>query len=246
VSTTSDQEVTWTTTSTNWDGFWRHGQWFPIIAGGADDSASDESETDTSKEELDATESDTSDTPEEKSFTQEDVNKLISREVAKAQRGKLDPKELGFDSLRDLKTFFDTAKQQTEEAKSDAEKAIEQARKEAAKQAREEVLVQANERIIKAEFLVAAKEHGVRYTSDALALARNLDLWKEVDITDDGVVHGLDDDFFESLKEAKPFLFEAPEPKTPDIGAGRRGGASNQDKQAELAQKFPALRGLVP
>ena len=179
-----------------------------------------------------------------KTFTQEEVNAIAAREAAKAARGKLDPKELGFDSAKEMKEFFESAKQKAEADKDEDEKALEQAVREAREEVTTAVLATANERVMKSEFTLAAMQHEVEpgAMGDAFTLAKTMDIWKDVDLDDEGVVSGLDDNFFAELKKAKPFLF-----KQAPVGAGAgaggaapSGGKGNED--AELAAKYPALQ----
>jgi hypothetical protein len=166
------------------------------------------------------------------------VNALIARETSKAQRGKLDPKELGFTSSKELQTFLETARTQAEANKSESEKAVEEAVKAATDQARAEVLDVAGELVLKAEFLIAAKDHNVKYPHDAYALVQDLKEWETVDIGEDGVVEGIDDTLFDVLKTSKPFLFD--QPGAADIGAGNRSQGKNDAE--EIRAKFPALK----
>jgi len=177
---------------------------------------------------------------------QDEVNAIVAREVAKAQRGKLDPKELGFESAKELKDFMDQAKQSMEAAKDESTKEFEAAVKEAREQARTEILAVANDRLIRAEFMLAAVNKGVRFGDDAYALAKTMEGWSSVEVSDEGKVSGLDDAFFEELKTQKPYLFEEPKTAIPDAGAGAHGAPGEKNSPQELAAKYPALRGRVP
>lgn len=212
---------------------------YPLIAGGAEDANSDGDGTppDTG----DQGSADSQGTSEDKVFTQEQLNAIVTREVQKAARGKLDPKELGFDSGKDLKEFLDGVKAKAESEKDESEKALEAAVKQAQDAAREEILSKANTRVLKAEFLLAAKDAGVKAGAgnDAYVLAQTMDVWQDVAIGDDGEVTGFTPEFFKELKESKPFLFEAP--VSGDIGAGAHGeGESSSDE--DLLSKYPALQ----
>jgi hypothetical protein len=105
---------------------------------------------------------------------------------------------------------------------------------------------------VKAEFLLAARDHDVsrEAAGDAFLLAQTLESWKTVEVSDDGVVSGFDEDFFKALKEAKPFLFAAANGDggndgRDSIGAGNRGGAgeTEADKAARMKKLFPSLPG---
>jgi hypothetical protein len=179
---------------------------------------------------------------ESKTFTQEEVNALVTRETQKASRGKLDPKELGFASKDELKTFLQQQKDKAEADKTQEEKDREKALKEAVDEAERNVLSKANARLIKSEFVIAASKAGVAIPmEDAFQVAQTLESYNpEVD-DDKGTVSGFDDDFFKGFKEAKPYVFA--KAATPDIGAGASGGGANKDqtREQDLREKYPSL-----
>lgn len=173
----------------------------------------------------------------DKTFTQAEVDAIATREAAKAARGKLDPKELGFDSAKDLKAFLDAQKEKVEKDKTEEEKAFEDRVTKAEDAAKASVLDTANARLLRAEFMLAAVKADVAHGEDAFVLAHGLDEWDGVEIKDDGSVTGFDDAFFAALKEAKPFLFKQEDDGTgrgTDAGAGHRGG-NKPDRAKELA-----------
>lgn len=181
-----------------------------------------------------------SDSGDDKTFTQAEVNAIAAREAAKAARGKIDPKELGFQSAKEAKDAIEAARKAADDAKDESTKALEQAKEEAAKQAREEVLSKANQRLLKASFMVQAAGKVVD-AEDAFVIAQTTELWKDVELNEEtGDVSGLDDKFFEDLKKAKPHLF-ATQQGGQDLGAGRQGGGDT-DTSGELAQKYAALQ----
>lgn len=239
-----DQALSWTrsdgTTTTVWP-----------IAGGSEDANSGDTDTSgdggaTGGDNSGDTSGGTGDGEtggEEKLLPQAQVNEIVAREVAKAQRGKLDPKELGFESAKDMKDFLDAAKKKAEDDKDENQKALETAVREAQEAAKKEVLSVANERLVKAEFIIEASKNEVQFAEDAYALAKTLDLWEDVAIDDDGKVSGFDKKFFEDLKKAKPFLFG--EKKVVDAGAGAHGEGSGEGSIQKLAQDYPALRDAV-
>jgi hypothetical protein len=147
---------------------------------------------------------------------------------------------MGFESAKELKEFMDAAKQKAEDDKEEGEKLLEAAIKEAQEEARHDILDVANAKVIKAEFLMAAKDHDIRpgAAQDAYVLAQTLENWSNVEIDDAGVVSGFDDDFFKDLKDQKSFLFETA--AAGDIGAGNRSGGGDDGKE-DLRSKYPAL-----
>lgn len=229
------------------DAFWFNGRLWPVIRGGAEDSNSDDAGDSTEGDSSDDTDDDSSDDSKDKgkTFTQEEVNSLLARETSKAKRGKLDPSEFGFKNKAELDEYLKSAREKVDADKSDQEKALDEARKKAEDEARSSVLSTANERLLRAEFLMQAVKNNVEYAEDAFDLAKKLDEWKEVAISDDGSVSGLDDALFEALKESKPFLFKADEEDdgTGDAGAGTRsGGQSDKGRVAKLKEQYSGLR----
>jgi len=228
---------------------------YPSIMGGSGDPAGDgagdgdgstegdnDSDGDSSTDDGEGSGGDEGDKP---TLSQKQVDAIVAREKAKAARGKIDPKSLGFESAKEAQAFVDAMKKKTEEDKNEDEKALEEAIKEAKAEATAEVLDKANERLTRAEFKLAAGSHNVAYLDDAYEIAQKLDIWEGVEISDDGEVTGFDDTFFEELEKAKPFLFKGEvedDGKGRDIGAGRRSTNNKPDREAELKATFPALQ----
>lgn len=185
----------------------------------------------------------------DKTLTQDEVNRIVAREVAKAQRGKLDPTELGFESGKELREFLDKQKELAEQAKSESEKALEDAKKQATKDAEATVLSKANERITKSEFVVKASAAGVTSPADAYVIAKTMPIWTQVELVENGddvEVKGFDDAFFEELKKEKSFLFATAGGQQ---GGDQGAGAPNNDRggQGRLAEdklltNYPALK----
>lgn len=262
---TTDQPRSWgyhpitgyfSTTSDSTSAFPWQGQWFPVIRGGGEeDSDSENTEGGTEDDDTSGgTEDDTSGGSEkdEKRFSQAELDAILARQVSKKTRGKLDPKELGFESAKELNEFVAAAKAKQGEEQTEADQALEAAKKEAADTARAEVLSKADERLIYAEFKLAASDAGIRRDAigDAFVIAQRLgkEDWA-VEVSDDGEVSGIDEDLFTTLKEKKPFLFAEDSEEDEDEGAGnigaRAGGKSKAtaNRADELRKKYPALSG---
>lgn len=224
----------------------RLSRWVPLIMGGADDAASttgDASSGDAGGRTETVADSDAGTGQAARTFTQDEVNALITREVDKAKRGKLEPSELGFASKKELEEFLTDAKAKAEAAKTEAEKALDDARKEAAEAAKAEVLPKAHEALRKAQFLVGASAAGIPADrlEKAYLLAKALDGWGEVKVEDDAVV-GLNEDFFKALKEDSPFLFlDNKGGSGGDIGAGAGGQGSPAAREQTLRERYGAL-----
>jgi hypothetical protein len=185
----------------------------------------------------------------DKTLTQDEVNRIVAREVAKAQRGKLDPTELGFESGKELREFLDKQKEAAEAAKDEATKELEAAKKQATKDAEATILTKANERITKSEFVVKAAAAGITSPADAYVIAKTMPIWTQVELVEennDVTVNGFDDAFFEEMKKEKPFLFAtAGGQQGGDLG----GGAPNNDRggqgrlsEDKLLTNYPALK----
>lgn len=240
-------------TNTNYSGgFWLNGRYYPPVMGGSGEEGTDgtgDGDGSTEGENSDGTSTDdgegtSGDTGDDKTLTQKEVDAIVSREKAKAARGKIDPKSLGFESAKEAQAFVEAMRKKADEDKSADEKALEDAIAEAKAEATAEVLNKANERLTRAEFKVEASGHNVAYIEDAYEIAQKLEIWEGVEVDDDGNVTGFDDSFFEALEKEKPYLFKGAnenDGKGTDIGAGTRStGKPNRDE--ELRQKFPALQ----
>jgi ElaB/YqjD/DUF883 family membrane-anchored ribosome-binding protein len=184
----------------------------------------------------------------DKTLTQDEVNRIVAREVAKAQRGKLDPTELGFESGKELREFLDKQKELAEQSKDEATKELEAAKKQATKDAEATILSKANERITKSEFVVRASAAGVSSPADAYVIAKTMPIWTQVELVENGddvEVKGFDDDFFKEMKEQKPFLFAtAGAQQGGDQGAGAPNNDRSKDRFSEetLLREYPALK----
>ena len=243
------------------EALWWRDRWIPLIAGGAeDDSDADEDEG----EDGDGTETDDSDedddsedTSKEKTLTQSQVNKLLAKERRKAARGKVDPKELGFETQKELDEFVKAQKAKSDEDKSKEEQEREKQLKDAIEAAEKGVLSKAHRVLLKAEFKSLAADAGIPRdrVDDAFALAQGLEDWDDISVNDKDEVEGLDEDFFTTLKEAKPYLFveesdddeDDEDDDTPTrISSGTRakGGKTKATEESKLREAYPGLRQL--
>jgi hypothetical protein len=245
-----------TLTATDWDGipgFWHLGRFYPQVSGGSgEEGTPPASGGSTEGESSDGTGGSSDGTQQqEKTLTQTEVNAIVARETDKAKRGLLNPKELGFESGKEMKEFIDQAKALVEDQKSETEKALVEAKKAGRDEAIAEILPTTQERILRAEFLMAAMQHDVKLPDDAFVLARTLSLWDGVNIDDDGMVTGLDKPFFDALKKDKPYLFgeaSGAGPAPSDIGAGAQesaggtpAGPVDPGRATELKNRYPIL-----
>lgn len=243
---------TWTDSTTSYPNQYPYRLW-PVIRGGdgtdddSGDGGSTEGDQDSGGTSTDKDDEDDKTKGKGKTFTQEEVNAIAAKEASKAARGKIDPKELGFDSAKSMQEFVEQMKAKADGEKGEAEKALEQAVKDATEKATSEVLATANTRVVKSEFLLAAKDHDIESdaATDAYTLAQTMTIWEEVDIDESGVVTGFDDAFFTALKEAKPFLFKQAGGTggSGDIGGGARGGDGKikPGSEEDLRSKYSGL-----
>lgn len=216
---------------------------------GTGDPPPDASGTGTGADKPDGGTDDAGQGSDDKTLSQDQVNAIVAREVAKAQRGKLDPKELGFESGKELKEFLDKQKELADQTRSEAEKALDDAKKQATKDAEATVLTKANERITKSEFVVKASAAGVTSPADAYVIAKTMPIWTQVELVENGddvEVKGFDDEFFKELKEQKSFLFAAAGGQ--QGGSDQGAGAPNNDRtggrlaEDNLLKSYPALK----
>jgi hypothetical protein len=248
--------LTGTANTTNYDGKYGwvvrgDGSWFPPVMGGSGDPAPDGGGS-TEGASSDGTSTDGTTTDDgagkttsegDKKFTQDDVNRIAAAEASKAARGKVDPKLLGFTSAKEMQDFVEEQRKKTEEQKTEDDKAKEQAIADAVKAAETSVLSTANQRVIKAEFLLAAMGNGLtnrEAAADAFIIAQAMDLWEGVEIDDEGHVSGFDEAFFKTLKEKKSYLFDK-EPGTGDAGAGAGGGNKQITDEQKLREQYSGL-----
>lgn len=262
----SDQAATWgtvmgtSTNTSNLSGFYLNGVWYPIIAGAADDdgpgedaeSVDDATEGD---EDSDADDDADDSSDDSKTFSQNDVNRLLAKERKRLRRGAADFKELGFGSKKEMDDFVKAAREKESANKDEETKEREAAIAAAQKEAVDAVLSKADRRLIKADFKVAARDAGIPSDrlDDAFALAQNLEDWQDVVVDDDGNVGGLDGDFFSTLKEQKSYLFASDSSSDDDEGdraasAGTRSGGKGTDATSErkkLLERYPGLKPVA-
>jgi hypothetical protein len=181
--------------------------------------------------------------PEGKTFTQEEVNKLLVERVARANK-KLE-KYADYDAVKTKLTEFEKFEEERKKSEMTVQERLEAEKAEADKKAQEaeeranKALDQANKRLLKAEFRLLAKELGVR--KDALDDAFVLADMTSVEVDEDGNVQGVKE-ALETLKKAKAYLFGGVDYADPSPGQyeAKRGEATQDQakrKLQELADK---------
>jgi hypothetical protein len=168
--------------------------------------------------------------PKKIELTQEEFDAKIAERLARERKKYADYDELKAERDR-LKTEEDARKaaamtetERLQAAKDEAERKATEASEAATKAA-----TAANQRIIRTEFRLLAKDVGIR--ADALDDAYKLADLAAVSVNDDGDVAGLDD-AIKALVAAKPYLAETTKPAPRNIG-GPSGGDPKPDKTKE-------------
>lgn len=180
--------------------------------------------------------------PESKTFTQEELDKIVADRVAREKK-KLD-KYADYDTVKARLDEFTKAEEERKKAEMTIQERLEAEKAEADKKAQEaeeranKALEQANKRLLKSEFRLLAKELGVR--KDALDDAFVLADLSTAEVDEEGNVQGVKE-ALEALKKSKGYLFGAVDYADPSPGQheAKREGSQDQAKRKlqELADK---------
>jgi hypothetical protein len=180
--------------------------------------------------------------PETKTFTQEEIDRIVADRVARANK-KLE-KFADYDELKTKLSEYTKAEEErkkaemTETERMQAELDELKRIAQEAEETKSKTLESANKRLIKSEFKVLAKDLGVR--KDALDDAFVLADMSGVEIDEEGNVTGVKE-ALESLKKAKAFLFGVTEYADPSPGQHETKRDAPQEqarrKLEELADK---------
>jgi hypothetical protein len=180
--------------------------------------------------------------PEAKSFTQEEIDKIVADRIAR-ERKKLD-KFADYDEIKTKLSEFTKAEEERKQSEMTEVERLQAQLDKLAKQAQEaeetksKTLENANKRLVKSEFKVLAKDLGVR--KDALDDAFVLADMSGVEIDDDGNVSGVKE-ALETLKKSKAYLFGVTDYADPSPGQHetKRDAPQEQTKRKlqELADK---------
>ena len=190
-----------------------------------------------------------------RTFTQEQLDAIVQERLKKATQGRVSLEEFGLKSKEELTKLLEAQKAAEEQAKSEQEKAIEEARSSGRKEAENEIMGRANARLIRSEFIAAAKDRNVVDPGALYLIAKGEDKLSALTVSDADEVEGFDDAFWEDLLKDRPYLVTAPgggqtpppgqqgQRQTPgDANAGSQGGTKvPDDRRAELAKRYPAL-----
>lgn len=169
-----------------------------------------------------------------KTFSQADLDRIVTDRLARANKGRED-----YDDLKAKLTALEQAEADREKAKLseterlEAEKADALKAAEEAKTERDKALASANQRLIKAEFKTLARDLNVR--QDALDDAYVLANLRDVNVDDDGNVVGVVE-AVKALIDAKPYLVEKPSAQPKPIGSPS--GKTDDDERRTLEQQL--------
>lgn len=172
-------------------------------------------------------------------MTQEELDALIGRE-----KGRVKNKYADYNEIKAKLDEFTKAEEERKQAEmTEVERLQAQLQKyetdvKAAEEAKAKALESANQRLVKSEFKLLAKELGVR--KDALDDAFVLVDKAGIEVDEDGNVQGVKE-ALESLKKAKAYLFGGVDYADPSPGQyeAKREGTQDQAKRKlqELADK---------
>lgn len=186
-----------------------------------------------------------------KTFTQDELDRIVQERLGRATRGKLEPADFGFQTKAELEAALKVAKDAGEAAKSEQDKALEAARKEGRKDAETELMGKASARLVRSEFILQAKDRNIVDPNAAYLLAKAEERFAGVAVKDDDTVEGMDDTFWEDLLKGRDYLIKvaaeegAGEKKPPgnaNAGTGTGGRkAPPDDRQEELKKRYPSL-----
>ena len=173
------------------------------------------------------------DTEPAKMFTQEDLEKKIAERLTRERKKYAD-----YDDLKKKAEEYEQAEAERKKAEMTAQERLEAERAEALRKAQEaeeaaqRSMSTANQRLIKSEFKLLAKEAGVR--ADALEDAFKLADVSGVTVDEDGNVDGVKA-VIEALIAGKPYLVEQAKKEPKTIG-GPTGYATDDEAKTLEAQ----------
>jgi hypothetical protein len=195
---------------------------------------------------------------EVKSFTQEQMDAIIQDRLKKATAGRVSLEEFGLKSKDELQKLIDAQTAAEEKAKSDQDKALEEAKKAGRKEAETELMGKATARLVRSEFIAAAKDRNVVDPSALYLIAKGEGKLDGLTVNDADEVDGFDDAYWEELLKERPYMVKegssggstpppppgtGQKPPTPgNANAGSQGGTKvPEDRRKELLARYPAL-----
>lgn len=191
----------------------------------------------------------------DKTFTQEQLDAIVQDRLKKATAGRISLEEFGLKSKEDLQKVLNAQKAAEEQAKSDQDKALEEAKKAGRSEAEQELMGKATARLVRSEFIAAAKDRNVVDANSLYLIAKGEGKLDALTVTDADEVEGLDDTYWEDLLKDRGYMvkqasggsstppFPGQKPPTPgNANAGSQGGTkAPEDRRKELLKRYPAL-----
>lgn len=182
-----------------------------------------------------------------KTFTQDELDKIVAERIARERKKYAD-----YDDLKKKAEEYEKAEaerkkaEMTAQERLEAEKAEAQRKAQEAEEAAQRALSAANQRLIKSEFKLLAKEAGIR--ADALEDAYKLADVSGVTVDEDGNIAGVKA-VVDALIANKPYLVEQPPKKEPKTVGGPSGYSAGDEMKTLEAQLEEAKKkrdfGLV-
>lgn len=168
-----------------------------------------------------------------RTFTQDELDAIIKARLDRDRQSR----QPEYDAL---KAKAEKWAEYEEAQKSEVQKLQEAAQR--AEQAKAEALRVANERLVKAEFIAAASQLGVKHPEDAFALADR----STVEVTDAGDVRGVADAVKVLVEAGRLPLSSRPPAPGLDGGAGSGERTSDTKPITEQERAIAAKLGLTP
>lgn len=191
-----------------------------------------------------------------RTFTQADVDSIVQERLKKATAGRVSLEEFGLKNKDELAQIIADRQAAEEKAKTEQEKALEEAKKSGRTEAEQEIMGKANARLVRSEFIAAAKDRGVIDPAALYLIAKGEEKLSGLTINDADEVEGLDDTYWEELLKDREYMVKtgtggstpppAPpgqKPPTPgNVNAGSQGGSKVPDeRRKDLLARYPAL-----
>lgn len=189
-----------------------------------------------------------------KTFTQEQLDAIVQKRLADAAKGRVSLEEFGLKNKDELQQIIQERQAAEEKAKSEQEKALEEAKKSGRTEAEQEIMGKANARLVRSEFIAAAKDRGVIDPAGLYLIAKGEEKLTALTINDADEVEGLDDTYWEELLKGREYMVKAGEGQTPppppgqkpptpgNVNAGSQGGSKVPDeRRKDLLARYPAL-----
>lgn len=169
-----------------------------------------------------------------KTFTQEEIDKIIAERIARERKKYADYEELKAKALEYEQKLEEQrlAELSEKERAEEIAKKYEEERNQYAKQL-EELQSTIREEKIRNAFITKAQAAGVAYIDDAYKLA---DLSK-VEVGEDGTINGIDD-VVKALVESKPFLVGQQKPKPVGESTNRQFDKSEKTADQLLQEAY--------